>query len=142
MIEIAGRHLNIYGQGAIRYIDKSWNPTKAADVFTINFHYVNFNNVIGVLSKLKPKFPNAENFVFKETNIQILAQINALSEIQGLVSLNIDKDGNPITEKNWESYAIFRLSHWGLRVINGRNVCNFIYVFKRVNYVKVILDNR
>lgn len=73
----------------------------------------------GLWGRLKQKFPNAEHFIFKETNIQCLAQLNALAEIQGLQSLYIETDGNPITGKQWRCYAIFRLSHWGLRVING-----------------------
>lgn len=73
-------------------------------------------------SKLKQRFPNADHFIFKETNMQYLGQLNALAEIQGLTSLFIDPKGNPITEKKWESYAIYRLSHWGLRVINQKEV--------------------
>ncbi|KAF7265554.1 uncharacterized protein LOC143195787 [Rhynchophorus ferrugineus] len=118
LIEICGRHLNIYGQGALRFIDKPWNNTKAQDVNTVKFNYVNFSSVTGFLSKVKHRFPNTDNFVFKETNINCLGQLNAISEVQGLVSLTIDPEGNPICEKNWRPYAIYRLSHWGLKVIN------------------------
>lgn len=68
------------------------------------------------------RFPNADNFVFKETNITCLGQLNAISEIQGLVSLTIDSEGNAITDKNWQSYAIYRLAHWGLKFINEKEV--------------------
>lgn len=114
--------MNVYGQGALRYIDKSWSASKASDVNTVHFNYINFNTIAGILNKMKQKFSNAENFIFKETNIQYLGQLNALAEVQGMISLQVEKDGNPITEKNWESYAIYRLSHWGLRRINGREV--------------------
>lgn len=77
---------------------------------------------MGFLGKLKHRFPNADNFVFKETNITCLAQLNALSALQGLNSLHVDQEGNPICEKDWESYAIYRLSHWGLKVINNKEV--------------------
>ncbi|KAF5280438.1 hypothetical protein FQR65_LT03247 [Abscondita terminalis] len=122
LIEISGRNLNVYGQGALRFIDKCWSMSKAKDVNTVNFNYANFNSIIGVLNKLKQRFPNTDSFVFKETNIQHLGQLNALAEVQGLSALTIENDGNPIIYKQWQSYAIYRLSHWGLRFINGKEV--------------------
>lgn len=89
---------------------------------TVKFNYANFNGMTGLWGRLKQRFPNAENFIFKETNIQYLGQLNALAEIQGLQSLFIESEGNPIVEKKWRSYAIFRLSHWGLRSINGEEI--------------------
>lgn len=124
MIEICGRYLNVYGQCALRFIDKPWNASKANDVNTVKFNYVNFNSIVSSFHKLKIRFPHADHFVFKETNITVLGQLNALAELQGLTSLYIDADGNAIAQKLWESYAIYRLSHWGLRVINDREVCN------------------
>lgn len=96
--------------------------TKAKDVNTVNFNYANFNSITLVLNKLKQRFPNADNFVFKDTNIQHFGQLNALAEVQGLSSLVIDEEGNPVVQKKWQSYAIYRLSHWGLRFINGKEV--------------------
>ncbi|CAG9862112.1 unnamed protein product [Phyllotreta striolata] len=122
LIEICGRHLNVYGQGALRFIDKIWNVNKAHDVTTVKFNYVNFNSVIGVLGKVKHRFPNIVNFVFKETNIGHLGQLNGLSETQGFTSLYIDAEGNSICERNWESYAVYRLAHWGLKIINNREI--------------------
>ncbi|XP_061391399.1 uncharacterized protein LOC133326811 [Musca vetustissima] len=123
LIEICGRYLNIYGQGALRFIDKLWNPTKANDVHTLNFSYINFNNITAILSRVKVRFPHAEHFVFRETNIHCLGQLNALAELQGLTSLNIDPEGNPLTNKVlWRQYAIYRLSHWGLKTLNGLEV--------------------
>uniref|UniRef100_A0A1I8PTW4 Dynein axonemal assembly factor 1 homolog n=1 Tax=Stomoxys calcitrans TaxID=35570 RepID=A0A1I8PTW4_STOCA len=123
LIEICGRYLNIYGQGALRFIDKQWNPTKANDVHTLNFSYINFNNITAILSRIKVRFPHAENFVFRETNINCLGQINALAELQGITSVFIDPEGNPLTQKDlWRQYAIYRLSHWGLKTLNGQEV--------------------
>lgn len=45
-----------------------------------------------------------------------------MAEIQGLSSLNILPEGNPIIDKEWQEYAIFRLAHWGLKVLNGKEV--------------------
>ncbi|XP_046403321.1 leucine-rich repeat-containing protein 49 isoform X2 [Ischnura elegans] len=119
LIEIDDKCLSIYGQGALRHIDKPWNPAKASEVTSVKFHYIGFNSVALLFGRIKQLFPNVEHFSFRETNIYCLGQINALAEVQGLTSLQIDDEGNPITGKNWRSYAVFRLYHWGLRVING-----------------------
>lgn len=125
LIEICGRHLNIYGHGAVRFVDKPWSQSKASDVTTVNFNYANFNSFTTVLNKIKLRFPNSEHFTFKETNIQYLGQLNALAEIQGISSLLIEEEGNPITSKDWKTYAIYRLSHWGLKMINGQEVKHY-----------------
>jgi leucine-rich repeat-containing protein 49 len=40
-----------------------------------------------------------------------------------MTSILIGEDGNPIYHKrNWRSYAIYRLEHWGLRYINNVEV--------------------
>ncbi|KAJ9577294.1 hypothetical protein L9F63_006133, partial [Diploptera punctata] len=122
LVEICGRCLNIYGQGALRFIDRPWNSSKAADVNTVKFNYVSFNSIVPVLGRIKQRFPHAEHFVFCETNISCLGQLNALADIQGLTSLRIETDGNSITQKHWHNYAIYRLSHWGLRIINGTEI--------------------
>lgn len=122
LIEICGRCLNVYGQGALRFIDRPWNPVKAGDVTTVKFNYVSFGGICNVLGKLKQRFPNAESFIFKETNITTLGQLNALADVQGLSALQIDEEGNPIAEKKWRNYAIYRLAHWGLKKINGKEV--------------------
>ncbi|KOC59778.1 Leucine-rich repeat-containing protein 49 [Habropoda laboriosa] len=123
LIEIVGRCLNIYGQGALRFIDRPWDSSKAQDVNVVKFNYVQFNDVAKVLCKIKNRFPNIEHFMFKETNISYLGQLNALAEVQGLTSIHIET-GNPIISKDWKVYAIFRLAHWGLKIINGKEITN------------------
>lgn len=113
----------------MRFIDRPWNPIKAGDVITVRFNYVNFNNLATVLGRLKQRFPNAEHFLFRDTNIQHLGQLNALADIQGLTSLTIYPEGNPIYQKEWRSYAVYRLSHWGLTSINDLQVMNYCYAF-------------
>ena len=40
-----------------------------------------------------------------------------------MTSILIGEDGNPIYHKrNWRSYAIYRLEHWGLRYVNNAEV--------------------
>uniref|UniRef100_A0A182J261 Dynein axonemal assembly factor 1 homolog n=1 Tax=Anopheles atroparvus TaxID=41427 RepID=A0A182J261_ANOAO len=122
LIEICGRYLNVYGLGALRFIDKQWNMQKACDVHTVKFSYINFNSITAILCRIKVRFVNAENFIFRETNITCLGQINALAESQGIASLTIDPEGNPLAAKPWRSYAIYRLSHWGLKQVNAIEV--------------------
>ncbi|XP_055846209.1 DEP domain-containing protein DDB_G0279099 [Episyrphus balteatus] len=122
LIEICGRYLNVYGTGALRFIDKQWSAQKAGDVHTLNFSYINFNSITAVLGRVKARFPHAEHFVFRETNISCLGQLNAMAELQGITSLTIDSEGNPICGKDWRLYAVYRLSHWGLKTINGQEV--------------------
>lgn len=41
---------------------------------------------------------------------------------QGIQSLVIEPAGNAVCAKLWRPYAIYRLSHWGVRQINGDDV--------------------
>ncbi|XP_014205196.1 leucine-rich repeat-containing protein 49-like [Copidosoma floridanum] len=122
LLEIVGRCLNVYGQGALRFIDSPRQWDRANDINLVKFNYVHFNSIAVVLNKLKKKFPNAVNFEFKETNICHVGQLNALAEAQGLGTIHIEHEGNPIMTKNWIVYAIFRLGHWGLHTINGMQI--------------------
>lgn len=122
LIEICGRYLNVYGTGALKFVDKQWNVQKAGDVHTVKFSYVPFNQISGILGKVKSRFPNAEHLYFRETNISSLGQLNSLAEIQGLQSITIEAEGNLVCSKKWRGYAIFRLYHWGLKQINGQEI--------------------
>ncbi|KAG5682404.1 hypothetical protein PVAND_011757 [Polypedilum vanderplanki] len=121
LVEILGRYLNVYGIGAIKFVDKQWNTQKAQDVHTVKFSYINFNSISPILSRIKVRFQNIEHYVFRETNIVCLGQLNALADTQGLKSITIDPEGNQLvtSNKNWRTYAIWRLNHWGLKQING-----------------------
>ncbi|XP_012137384.1 uncharacterized protein LOC100881268 isoform X3 [Megachile rotundata] len=96
LIEIVGRCLNIYGQGALRFIDRPWDSSKAEDV-----------------------------------------NLNALAEAQGLTSIHLET-GNPILSKDWKVYAIFRLAHWGLKVINGKEITNAEVDFANKEYAGLV----
>ena len=122
LVEICGRYLNVYGVGAVKFVDKQWNIQKANDVHTVKFSYINFNSISPILGRVKVRFPNAENYVFRETNMTCLGQLNALADTQGLKSITIDVEGNPLAHKNWRLYAIYRLGHWGLKQINGIDI--------------------
>lgn len=47
-----------------------------------------------------------------------------MADTQGLKSITIEPEGNHIVanNKNWRTYAIWRLSHWGLKSINGMEI--------------------
>jgi leucine-rich repeat-containing protein 49 len=47
-----------------------------------------------------------------------------MADTQGVKSITIDPEGNHIVanNKNWRTYAIWRLSHWGLKSINGLEI--------------------
>jgi len=36
-VEIEGKCLNVYGQTAIKFLDRPWNPQKAAEVQTVKW---------------------------------------------------------------------------------------------------------
>jgi leucine-rich repeat-containing protein 49 len=114
----------VYGVGAIKFVDKQWNTQKAQDVHTVKFSYINFNSITPILGRIKVRFPNVENYVFRETNIICLGQLNALADTQGLKSITIDPEGNHLVSNNlnWRTYAIWRLNHWGLKQINGMEI--------------------
>ncbi|XP_054011337.1 leucine-rich repeat-containing protein 49 [Hylaeus anthracinus] len=137
LIEIVGRCLNVYGQGALRFIDRPWDSSKAEDVNVVKFNYVQFNDVAKVLCKIKNRFSNIEHFLFKETNISYLGQLNALAEVQGLTSIHIET-GNPIVSKDWKVYAIFRLAHWGLKIINGKEITSEEIDFANKEYAGLV----
>ena len=63
------------------------------------FNFVSFDDLIPFLPKFRQTFPNVDNFEFLETDIRTLNQLNALSLVQGITSLFIGDDGNPLYHK-------------------------------------------
>ena len=95
---------------------------RALKATTVQFNFVSFDDLVSYLPKFRQTFPNVVNFEFLETDINCLGQLNALATVQGIASLFIGDDGNPIYHKNWRLYAIFRLEHWGLQYVNNAEV--------------------
>jgi leucine-rich repeat-containing protein 49 len=83
-VEILGRYLNVYGVGAIKFVDKQWNAQKAQDVHTVKFSYINFNSISTILGKIKVRFPNVENYVFRETNIICLGMYKSRENLMDI----------------------------------------------------------
>lgn len=118
MVQISGRYLTVAGKNSARYVDKVWSTEKANDVTTVKFTRVPFNSLCSIFGRLKCRFPHVENLAFDECEFNLIGQLNALADVQGFTSIYISSEKNAIAGKEWRSYAIFRLHHWGLQTIN------------------------
>ena len=98
----------MYGSPAIKYLERPWNKQRAHRASTVQFNFLSFDDLVPFLSRFRDNFPNVEHYEFTETNLHSMNQINALALVQGITSLTINEDGNPIYQKNWRPYAIFR----------------------------------
>ena len=81
LAELEGDRLSLYGQGALRCTDISWEKSMAAIATTARFQYMNFEDIIDIFPKLRVKFPRLENFIFVETHLAKCSQLNALAEL-------------------------------------------------------------
>uniref|UniRef100_H9GE28 Leucine rich repeat containing 49 n=2 Tax=Anolis carolinensis TaxID=28377 RepID=H9GE28_ANOCA len=123
LVEIDGEALYLYGSGALESLDRNWSIQTASSIASISFVFIDFDEIVPVLPKLKIKFPNFVHLKFKETNLVMLQQFNALAQVRRLEQLTVDAEGNPIvTFTLWKFYVLFRLSHFNLQKINGMEV--------------------
>lgn len=140
LIEVRGGQASVWGAGALRRLEKTW--PSANEVTTIHFHYVNFASICTVLSTIKSRyngkcyllyfvnafqnlfnfiifrFPNAVHFTFRACGLTCAGQLGALAALRGIGSLTIHREGNPLAASSWQSFALYRLAHWGLRRID------------------------
>ncbi|CAG5036016.1 unnamed protein product [Parnassius apollo] len=122
LVEVCDGTVSAWGTGAVRRLARDWDWERARTVTRAAFHYVHFNAVAQSLSELKTKFPNIMHISVRATGLQYLGQLHALAELRGITSLTILPEGNPICEKIWREYTIYRLTHWGLKEINDEQV--------------------
>ncbi|XP_041535565.1 leucine-rich repeat-containing protein 49 isoform X6 [Microtus oregoni] len=123
LVEIEGETLSLYGSGALECLDRNWSVQTASIVTTVSFTFIEFDEIVQVLPKLKMKFPNSLHLKFKETNLVMLQQFNALAQLRRVDQLTIDPQGNPVVNFTlWKYYVLFRLSHFGMQKINGTEV--------------------
>ncbi|KAM4826047.1 leucine-rich repeat-containing protein 49 isoform 2-T2 [Thomomys bottae] len=123
LVEIDGDTLSLYGSGALESLDRNWSLQTVGAVTTISFTFIEFDEIVQVLPKLKAKFPNPLHLKFKETNLVMLQQFNALAQLRRIDQLTIDPQGNPVVNFTlWKYYVLFRLSHFGMQKINGTEV--------------------
>uniref|UniRef100_A0A8C0NYL3 Leucine-rich repeat-containing protein 49 n=1 Tax=Canis lupus familiaris TaxID=9615 RepID=A0A8C0NYL3_CANLF len=123
LVEVDGDTLSLYGSGALESLDRNWSVQTAGMVTTVSFTFIEFDEIVQVLPKLKIKFPNSLHLKFKETNLVMLQQFNALAQLRRVDQLTIDPQGNPVVNFTlWKYYVLFRLSHFSMQKINGTEV--------------------
>ncbi|KAF6351721.1 leucine rich repeat containing 49 [Rhinolophus ferrumequinum] len=123
LVEVEGDTLSLYGSGALESLDRNWSVQTAGMVTTVSFTFIEFDEIVQVLPKLKMKFPNSLHLKFKETNLVMLQQFNALAQLRRIDQLTIDPQGNPVVNFTlWKYYVLFRLSHFSMQKINGTEV--------------------
>lgn len=59
LVELEGDTLSLYGLGALESLDRTWSVQTAGSVNTISFTFINFEDIVQVLPKIRIKFPNA-----------------------------------------------------------------------------------
>nr|KAF6501201.1 leucine rich repeat containing 49 [Molossus molossus] len=120
LVELDGDTLFLYGSGALESLDRNWSVQTAGMVTTVSFTFIEFDEIVQVLPKLKMKFPNSLHLKFKETNLVMLQQFNALAQLHRIDQLTIDPQGNPVVNFTlWKYYVLFRLSHFNMQKVNG-----------------------
>ncbi|NXJ14363.1 LRC49 protein, partial [Odontophorus gujanensis] len=123
LVELEGDTLYLYGSGALECLDRNWSVQTAGTVVTVSFMFIEFDEIVQVLTKLKIKFPNSAHLKFKETNLVTLQQFNALAQAHRIEQLTVDPQGNPVVNFTlWKYYVLFRLNHFNLQKINGIEV--------------------
>ncbi|XP_075860630.1 leucine-rich repeat-containing protein 49 isoform X4 [Microcebus murinus] len=123
LVELDGDTLSLYGSGALESLDRNWSAQTAGMVTTVSFTFIEFDEIVQVLPKLKIKFPNSLHLKFRETNLVMLQQFNALAQLRRIDQLTIDPQGNPVVNFTlWKYYVLFRLSHFSMQKINGTEV--------------------
>ncbi|NWR75597.1 LRC49 protein, partial [Centropus unirufus] len=123
LVEVEGDTLCLYGAGALECLDRNWSAQTAGMIGTVSFMFIEFDEIVQVLTKVKTKFPNSVHLKFKETNLVALQQFNALAQMARIEQLTVDPQGNPVVGFTlWRYYVLFRLNHLNLQKINGIKV--------------------
>ncbi|KAM6388546.1 leucine-rich repeat-containing protein 49 isoform 2-T2 [Pluvialis apricaria] len=123
LVEVEGDTLCLYGAGALECLDRNWSVQTAGIIVTVSFMFIEFDEIVQALTKLKIKFPNSVHLKFKETNLVTLQQFNALAQMHRIEQLTVDPQGNPVVNFTlWKYYVLFRLNHFNLQRINGVKV--------------------
>ncbi|XP_029431138.1 leucine-rich repeat-containing protein 49 isoform X3 [Rhinatrema bivittatum] len=126
-VELEGDTLSLYGSGALESLERSWSLQSSGTITTLFFTFIDFDEIVQVLPKIKIKFPNVSHLKFKETNLTMFQQFNALAQVRRLDQLTVDPEGNPVVSFTlWKYYVLFRLSHFNLQKINGTEVTEAI----------------
>jgi leucine-rich repeat-containing protein 49 len=113
-----------YGVKSLEILDIKLDPATVSQVFTVSFHYVDFDeHLCRNFAKIRNKFANVNNVIFTCCNIRVLNQLDCLTEWKRLESLTINKEDNPIYAISvWRQYALNRLSCLQLKKINNQMI--------------------
>lgn len=123
LAELDSDTLFLYGPGSLDALDRHWGSQAVQAVSAISFKFINFDNIVPQLYKIRARFPSLVGLIFTETNIKSLQQINCLSLLRRLEHISISIEGNPITSFTlWKPFVLFRLAHFSLRKINDIEV--------------------
>ncbi|XP_078055987.1 leucine-rich repeat-containing protein 49 isoform X1 [Mustelus asterias] len=123
LAELEGDTLHLYGFGALESLDRSWSVQTAGTVTTVSFMFIDFDEIVTVLPRLRIKFPNILHLKFQDTNLHKLQQFNALALGRRLDQLTVSSQGNPVVNFSlWKYYVLFRLNHFCLQKINDMEV--------------------
>ncbi|XP_070287269.1 leucine-rich repeat-containing protein 49 isoform X3 [Myotis yumanensis] len=84
LVDVDGDTLSLYGSGALESLDRNWSIQTAGMVTTVSFTFIEFDEIVQVLPKLKMKFPNSlvtqNDMIMAERLFGILAHV-ASSEL-------------------------------------------------------------
>ncbi|KAG8440412.1 hypothetical protein GDO86_006242 [Hymenochirus boettgeri] len=123
LVEVEGDSLCLYGSGALESLDRTWSVQTSGSVNTISFTFINFDDIVQILPKLRIKFPNIMHLKFKENNLVTLHQFNALAHLRKLDQLTVETQGNPVVNFTlWKYYVLFRLNNFNIQKINNSEV--------------------
>ncbi|CAH1797225.1 unnamed protein product [Owenia fusiformis] len=123
LAELEGDTLNLYGTGSLEALDRNWGIQAAGAVTSVIFKFIDFDEIVKHLHKIRARFPSVVSLTFNSTNISCLRQLNALASVRRLDNLVITENGNPITQFTlWKIYTLFRLAHFSIRKINDVEV--------------------
>ncbi|XP_066541608.1 leucine-rich repeat-containing protein 49 isoform X2 [Hoplias malabaricus] len=121
--ELDGETVRLFGPGALEALERGWGVQTASTVTTIAFRYIQFDNIVPTLPRIRLKFPNLTHLIFMETHITRLLQLAALAQVRRLEQVTIHPEGNPVVSLTlWRAFLIYRLNHLNLQRINGTEV--------------------
>lgn len=78
LVELDGETLSLYGSGALECLDRNWSVQTAGMVTTVSFTFIEFDEIVQVLPKLKMKFPNSLVNTFLWKYIWIVLHYNCV----------------------------------------------------------------
>ncbi|GAB1605089.1 leucine-rich repeat-containing protein 49-like isoform X4 [Argonauta hians] len=114
--------LSMYGIDSLKELDRICGAQATGSVNTVLFDFIEFDEIVKHLPKLRARFPNILCLVLNSCNIHCLSQLNGLASLLRLDHVVID-EVNPVTKFSvWRYYLLFRLAHFSLKTINNKEV--------------------